>query len=78
MAKKDKPSLPTDTDWPPETVAWFDAWRQNRCTDRWDARQWQYMLDTAIVHALVYGSAAYGELPELHKRLAFMGLEFDD
>lgn len=78
LQKRDKPTLPGNTDWPPETVEWFNAWRGDRCTDRWDAKQWQYMMDTAIVHALVYGSADYGSLPELHRRLAFMGLRFDD
>ena len=65
-AKKDKPTLPEDTDWPKETVEWFEAWRSNRCSDHWDDRQWQYVMDTAIVHALVYGSNA------------FMGLTFED
>lgn len=77
-AKKDKPTLPEDTDWPKETVEWFEAWRSNRCSDHWDDRQWQYVMDTAIVHALVYGSNDFGALTELHKRLAFMGLTFED
>lgn len=77
-AKKDKPTLPEATDWPKETVEWFEAWRSNRCSDHWDDRQWQYVMDTAIVHALVYGSNDFGALAELHKRLAFMGLTFED
>ena len=60
-AKREKPTLPTDTDWPAETE-----------------RQWQYVMDTAIVHALVYGSNDFGALAELDKRLRFMGLTFED
>lgn len=52
--------------------------RSNRCSDHWDDRQRQYVMDTAIVHALVYGSNDFGALAELHKRLAFMGLTFED
>ena len=65
-AKREKPTLPTDTDWPAETVTWFNE------------RQWQYVMDTAIVHALVYGSNDFGALAELDKRLRFMGLTFED
>lgn len=36
------------------------------------------MCDTAIVHGLVYAANDYGYLRELHSRLAFMGLDFDD
>lgn len=77
-AKREKPTLPTDTDWPAETVTWFNAWRDDRCSDRWDERQWQYVMDTAIVHALVYGSNDFGALAELDKRLRFMGSTFED
>lgn len=35
-------------------------------------------MDTAIVHALVYGSNDFGALAELDKRLRFMGLTFED
>lgn len=74
----EKPHLPDGTDWPPETVEWFESWRSSPCTARWDARQWQYMFDTAVVHALIYGSNDYTYLGELRQRLQFMGLEFDD
>ena len=29
-AKREKPTLPTATDWPAETVTWFNAWRDAR------------------------------------------------
>jgi hypothetical protein len=77
MARREKPDLPSDTDWPPQTVEWFNAWRDDHITDSWDAVQWQYMFDTAIVHSLVYGSFAFNWLPELRARLVQMGLEFD-
>lgn len=73
-----KPTLPKNTQWPEETVQWFNAWRDSPVTNSWDARQWEYLKDTAIVHALIYGSADYSVLPELQQRLQFMGLSFDD
>ena len=76
--RAEKPTLPEGTVWPEETREWFEAWRQSRCTDHWDERQWQYMFDTAIVHALVYGSSDFSALAQLHQREAFMGLSFED
>lgn len=72
----EKPRLPEGTDWSPDTVAWFEAWRESPVTDGWDARQWQYMFDTALVHNLVYAYSETDMLPELEKRLRFMGLSF--
>ena len=76
MARKEKPHLPEDTDWPQQTRDWFDTWRDSHETDDWDERQWQYMFDTAIVHSLVYGSYDFHWLPELRTRLFQMGLDF--
>ncbi len=70
--------LRPDWDWDEETRAWFEAWRSDEITDDWDDKQWRYMCDTAIVHGLVYAANDYGYLRELHSRLAFMGLDFDD
>lgn len=73
----EKPHLPDGTEWPPETEEWFEAWRESPSTDSWDARQWQYMFDTAIVHALIYQSNQFNYLGELRARLSYMGLNFD-
>lgn len=71
-----KPSLPEGADRAPETVAWFESWRGSPATDGWDARQWQYMFDTALVHNMVYAYQELEQLPELERRLRFMGLSF--
>jgi len=73
----EKPNLPETTDFPEETIEWFEAWKNSSRTDTWDAPQWQYMFDTAIVHALIYASNQFNLLGELRARLAFMGLDFD-
>lgn len=71
-----KPRLPAGTDWPPETEEWFAAWRDSDRTDGWDAPQWQFLFDTAVVHALVYGSQQFSWLQELRVREQHMGLGF--
>lgn len=73
----EKPHLPKDTEWPEATEKWFNNWRDSERTDGWDMPQWQYMFDTAIVHALVYQAEQYQCLGELRARLREMGLSFE-
>ena len=73
---KEKPKLPDSMDWCEETIAWFEAWRNSPRTDGWDELQWQYLQDTAVLHNYVYlGNTTF--FPELHKRLNYMGIEFE-
>lgn len=72
-----KPNLPADIPFPEETVKWFESWRNSPRSDDWDELQWQYLIDTALVHSAVWGSQDFGMLGELHKRLAYMGLTFE-
>jgi hypothetical protein len=72
-----KPELPGSVDWPQDTQGWFDVWQQSPRTDGWDAAQWQYMFDTALVHSMVWGEANYAMLGELRQRLAYLGLTFE-
>lgn len=65
-----------DFDWPDETIAWFESWRDSQRSETWDEAQWQYLYDTALVHAAVWGGDM-SLLPELRTRLQYMGLRFD-
>ena len=72
-----KPKLPEDIPFPEETVKWFNDWRNSPRSDDWDELQWQYLIDTALVHSAVWGSQDFSMLGELHKRLSYMGLTFE-
>jgi hypothetical protein len=74
---KDKPELPDTVSWPPATKQWFESWRASPRTDGWDEAQWQYMFDTALVHALVWGKQDTAMLAELRQRTRCLGLTFD-
>lgn len=76
MAAK-KPNLPDTVDWPEETEKWFESWRSSPVTDTWTPQQWGYLVDTALVHAEVWGSANMAMIGELHRREAYMGVAFD-
>lgn len=72
-----KPSLPDTVDWPQETIAWFESWRESPRTDGWDAQQWNYLIETAIVHAEIFSSMNFAMLGELRARESYMGVTFD-
>lgn len=73
-----KHELPSNIDFPDETKQWFDDWVKSERTKNWDAAQWQYFYDTALVHASVWGSGDMAMLGELRTRLAYLGLTFDE
>lgn len=73
----EKPELSTEVPWAPETIEWFEHWRSSPRTDNWDALQWQYLMDTAVVHSCVWGSQDYSMLGELRTRESYMGLTFE-
>lgn len=77
MNAKKKPSLPKSVDWPDATREWFKVWCDSPHTDSWDDSQWQYMFDTALVHAEVWGSYNTSMMGELRARESYMGLAFD-
>ena len=76
MPKARKPGLPGSVEWPDETKKWFRTWWGSPRTDSWDQAQWQYLFDTALVHAEVWGSGNTAMMGELHRRESYMGLAF--
>lgn len=76
--RDDKPTLEQlGGDFSEDTKQWFDAWRDSPRTDGWDAAQWQYMKDTAVIHSCIYSMNMIELFPDLDKRLSKLGLSFD-
>lgn len=78
MPSNSKPNLPRveGQPWCAETKRWFRAWRDSPVTDSWDARQWQFLFDTALVHMAVWYDGDLSKAGELRAREAQMGLDF--
>ncbi|MDY5272091.1 hypothetical protein [Tractidigestivibacter sp.] len=79
MPTNRKPNLPRveGQPWCAETKRWFRVWRDSPVTDSWDARQWQFLFDTALVHMAVWYDGDLTKAGELRTREAQMGLGFD-
>ena len=72
-----KPTLPDcGIDYPEATLEWFESWRRSNITDTWTELQWQYLFDTALLHASVWGMGNFQSMGELRRRQETMGLSF--
>ncbi len=43
--------LPDTYDWPDQTVAWWENWRRSPLASKFIASDWDFLLDTAVLHA---------------------------
>ena len=75
--------LPEDIDWPDRTQAWWTAWVDSPLTAAWTPLQWEYLLDTRLVHVTgitpAISPACRAVVTELVKRAHAAGvpLSFD-
>lgn len=69
-----KPELDPGIDWVPEAVRWYDHLRDLPETDSWNASDWDFAQQTAILVGFLYGSNDCTVLPELMKREQYMGI----
>lgn len=73
-----QPSLPEDWDWPEETLQWWKMWAQSALSDDFSETDWSFLLDTAILHAKLWGDGDTTVLPELRVRVAKFGATPED
>jgi hypothetical protein len=72
-----QPELPEGIEWPVQTKAWWNALPSIPGSDSWLDADWQYLLDTALIHADIWGSGNFDRLPELSSRLKSFGVTPD-
>jgi hypothetical protein len=64
--------------WPPATRRWWETWGSEPMAKDFTATDWDFLLDTALIHAKVWGRGALNLLPELRLRVAKMGATGED
>ena len=78
----DQPSLPEAPEWlgewPEPTVSWWSMWAGSAQSDNLTATDWDFLLDTALLHAQVWGHGQTKLLPELRLRVAKFGATPED
>lgn len=64
--------------WPEATRRWWSTWGSEPVAQDFSATDWDFLLDTALIHAKVWGEADLKLLPELRLRVAKMGATVED
>lgn len=67
------PLLNGDKEWPDRTVEWWEAWKDSPQAESFTVTDWEWMLDTALVHADVWGAGNVARAQDLHERLTSVG-----
>lgn len=73
-----QPALPKGIKWPAQTRAWWRMWRDSPMAVMFTATDWDFLLDTALLHAKVWGERDMKSLPELRLRVAKFGATPED
>lgn len=69
-----KPTLPDGIEWGDRTAAWWESLDSIPGTSEWTDADWQYAMDTALVHRAVWLDGYLIQLKELRMREQSMGI----
>lgn len=71
------PELPEEFEWPDATKRWWDTWRASPQASTFTTTDWDFLLDTALLHA-AYWSGESSVAAELRLRVAKFGATPED
>lgn len=71
------PRMPDGRAWPARTRAWWRRWAKDPRSKRFDAAAWDELLDTAVVHGMLW-SGEWKAASELRLRTAKFGSTPED
>ena len=75
--QKRGPDLPEGLEWPSATVRWWSTWRESAQATTFTATDWDFLLDTALLHAEFWSGTA-SVAAELRLRVAKFGATPED
>lgn len=71
------PELPPEWECSEATLAWWETVRRMPHCALWSDSDWQFALDTAIIHAR-FSESPLANAPELRLRSAKLGMTYED
>lgn len=74
----EQPDLPDGFPWPDETIAWWKLWKDSPQAEHFGSTDWSFLLDTALLHANLWGNGDTTVLAELRIRVAKFGATPED
>lgn len=75
------PRLPEDIleePWHPRTTAWWDTWRRSPMAKSFTGTDWDFLLDTALMHHTMWSKQRWEFAAELRLRSAKFGATPED
>lgn len=73
-----QPDLPEGIAWPERTQQWWRNLGESPLFDGLYAADWDFLLDTAVIHAEVWGDYNFDRLSEIRIRMAKFGVTPED
>lgn len=73
----EQPELPEGYDWPQRTKDWWAMWAVSPLSENFGVTDWDFLLDTALVHAAAWTGNA-SAMAELRLRVAKFGATPED
>lgn len=70
--------LPGGEEWSPATREWWRMWAASPQAELFGPTDWDFLLDTALIHNEVWGGLNLNRLPELRIRVAKFGATPED
>lgn len=74
----EQPKLPEGFPWPDATLEWWKLWADSPQAEHFGSTDWSFLLDTALLHAHLWGNGDTSVLPELRIRVAKFGATPED
>lgn len=76
--RAEPPDLPDDVDWHPRTRAWWDMWKRAPQAEVMIESDWQFLLDTALMHHAMWSKGQWTLAAEVRLRVAKFGATPED
>lgn len=71
-------ALPEGEGWHPRTQAWWETWRRSAQAQTFVATDWDFLLDTALMHHTMWQKGRWEFASELRLRAAKFGATPED
>jgi hypothetical protein len=76
--RAEQPPLPDDREWHPRTVQWWEMWRNSPQADWFMASDWDFLMDTAVMHHALWAKGQWTLAAEVRLRVAKYGATPED
>lgn len=78
FVKAEAPELPSDRDWHPQTIEWWEAWKRSPQASSFTETDWSYLKDTALMHDAMWAKGQWTLAAEVRLRVGKYGATPED